>query len=30
MTLEVKNLDTPDEKRSFEHGDIRLVKLGAR
>lgn len=27
MTLEVKNLDNPDEKRSFEHGDVRLVKL---
>ena len=27
MTLEAKNLDTPDEKRSFEHGDIKLVNL---
>lgn len=25
--LEVKNLDTPDDKRSFEHGDLHLVNL---
>ena len=27
MTIETKNLDTPDEKRSFEHGGINLVNL---
>lgn len=27
MTLETKNLDTPDEKRSFEHGDVNLVTI---
>ncbi len=27
MTLAAKNLDTPDEKRSFEHGDMNLVTL---
>lgn len=27
MTLQAKNLDTPDEKLSFEHGDIHLVHL---
>src|SRR5688500_17308554 len=27
MTLETKSLDTPDEKRSFEHGDINVVNL---
>ena len=27
MTLVAKNLDTPDEKRSFEHGDINLVTI---
>lgn len=26
--LQASNLDTPDEKRSFEHGDIHLVTLG--
>src|SRR5437763_16264230 len=25
MTLEVKNLDAPEEKRSFEHGSLALV-----
>jgi hypothetical protein len=27
MTLETRNLDTPDEMRSFEHGDLSLVNL---
>jgi hypothetical protein len=27
MTLETKNLDTPDEKRSFEHGDMQVVNI---
>ncbi len=27
MTLAHKNLDTPDSKRSFEHGDMRVVTL---
>ena len=27
MTLETKNLDTPDEKRSFEHGDLSVVNV---
>jgi hypothetical protein len=27
MTLEAKNLDTPDEKRSFEHGDLHVVNV---
>jgi hypothetical protein len=27
MTLEVKNLDAPDEKRSFEHGDMQVVSI---
>jgi ethanolamine utilization protein EutQ (cupin superfamily) len=27
MTLLSKNLDTPDEKRSFEHGDMGVVNL---
>jgi hypothetical protein len=27
MTLEAKNLDTPDEKRTFEHGDLNVVNL---
>lgn len=27
MTLEAKNLDTPDEKRSFEHGDLHVVNI---
>jgi hypothetical protein len=27
MICEAKNLDTPDEKRSFEHGDVHLVQL---
>ena len=27
MTLETKNLDTPDEKRSFEHGYINVVNV---
>jgi hypothetical protein len=27
MTLQAKSLDTPDEKRSFEHGDIQLVNI---
>ena len=26
-TLAVKNLDTPDDKRSFEHGDVRMVHI---
>lgn len=27
MTLEARNIDRPDEQRSFEHGEVRLVKL---
>jgi predicted small metal-binding protein len=27
MTVEAKNLDTPDEKHSFEHGEVRVVAL---
>jgi hypothetical protein len=27
MTMQAKNLDIPDEKHSFEHGDVRLVTL---
>jgi hypothetical protein len=27
MTLEAKSLDTPDEKRSFEHGDMHVVNI---
>ena len=27
MTLETKNLDTPDDKRSFEHGYINVVNV---
>jgi hypothetical protein len=27
MTLAYKNLDTPDQKRSFEHGDMNVVTL---
>jgi Cupin domain len=28
MKLQAKNLDTPDEKRTFEHGTLSLVTLG--
>ena len=28
MTLEAKNLDSPDDKRSFEHGELRMVQVG--
>jgi hypothetical protein len=28
MTLAAKNLDTPDQQRSFEHGDLNMVVLG--
>ena len=27
LTLEVKNLDTPDERRAFEHGSLSVVNL---
>jgi mannose-6-phosphate isomerase-like protein (cupin superfamily) len=27
MTLETRNLDTPDETRSFEHGGINIVTV---
>jgi hypothetical protein len=27
VTLEAKNIDRPDQQRSFEHGDVRLVEL---
>ena len=27
MICEAKNLDTPDDKRNFEHGQIQLVNL---
>jgi len=28
MTLEAKNLDQPEDKRSFEHGELFLVRVG--
>lgn len=28
MTLEAKNLDNPDDKRSFEHGEVLMVGVG--
>ena len=28
MTLEAKNLDSPEDKRSFEHGELRMVQVG--
>ncbi|HEX6518652.1 MAG TPA: cupin domain-containing protein [Streptosporangiaceae bacterium] len=27
MTLEAKNLDLPDDKRSFEHGEVLMVRV---
>jgi hypothetical protein len=27
MTLAARNLDSPDQKRSFEHGDLNVVTL---
>lgn len=27
MTLQAKNLGTPDEKHSFDHGDLNVVNL---
>jgi len=27
MTLAAKNLDSPDQKRSFEHGELQVVAL---
>jgi Cupin domain len=27
MTLEAKNLDSPDETRSFENGELRIVNI---
>jgi hypothetical protein len=27
MTLETKNLDTPDEKRTFDNGELHLVEV---
>ena len=27
MTCEAKNLDSPDDKRSFEHGQVQMVSL---
>lgn len=27
MTLQARSLDTPDEKRSFEHGEMNLVTI---
>ena len=27
MTLETRNLDTPDERRSFEHGALNVVNI---
>lgn len=27
MTLSARNLDTPDQKRSFDHGELHLVEL---
>jgi hypothetical protein len=28
MTLEAKNLDLPEDKRSFEHGEVLMVHVG--
>lgn len=28
MGIDVKSIDTPDEKPTFEHGEVRVVKLG--
>ena len=28
MTLEAKNLDSPEDKRSFEHGELQVVQVG--
>jgi hypothetical protein len=30
MTLEAKNLDLPEDKRSFTHGQIQIVRVGER
>jgi len=27
MTIDVKNLDAPDQKRSFDHGELQVVEL---
>ena len=28
MTLEAKNMDQPDDKRGFEHGEVLMVRVG--
>jgi hypothetical protein len=28
MTLDVKNIDQPDDKRDFDHGEVRMVRVG--
>ena len=28
MTLEAKNIDQPDDKRDFDHGELRMVRVG--
>ena len=28
MTLEAKNIDQPDDKRVFDHGEVRMVRVG--
>ena len=28
MTLDAKNIDQPDDKRSFEHGEVLMVRVG--
>jgi hypothetical protein len=28
MALEAKNIDLPDDKRSFTHGELRMVRVG--
>jgi hypothetical protein len=30
MALDAKNLDLPEDKRSFEHGEVRMVRVGGR
>ena len=28
MTLEAKSIDQPDDKRDFDHGEVRMVRVG--
>lgn len=30
MTLDAKNLDLPEDKRGFEHGEVHMVRVGGR